>query len=122
MSAARGLIADWVLLAGFCLLFAAQVILSVGQKSATFDEPANLVSGYVAQRYGDYWLMPESLPLVKLLAAAPLLFSSVRVPPAPEPGNGDAARRFFDRFLYEANDGDTLLMLGRAAVLPRTPR
>ena len=107
---------DWAVLLLFCLVFSFQVILAAAQKSATFDEPANLASGYVEMTLGDYWLVPENLPFVKQLAALPLLFMDVKVPPPPHPDND--GRLFGWRFLYESNDGDRLLLLGRLAVLP----
>ncbi len=107
---------DWMLLLVFCLAFSFQVILAAVQKSATFDEPANLASGYVEVTLGDYWLLPENLPFVKQLAALPLLFMDVKTPPPPHPDND--GRLYGWRFLYESNDGDRLLLLGRLAVLP----
>lgn len=106
---------EWMILLLFGLVFSAQVVLSVSQKSATFDEPANLASGYFTLKYRDQWLMPQNLPLVKELAAIPLLFFHVKLPPARKAVNSWA---FGEYFLYESNDGDTLLLLARLAVLP----
>lgn len=106
-------IPDWVFLVGFCVIFSLQVLLSVAQTSATFDEPSNLVSGYFELTEGNYWLKPEVLPLVKVVAALPLLFLHVRTPPI----DGDDHWKFYDRVLYGFNDADTLLMVARATVL-----
>ena len=104
---------DWVLLVAFCVIFSLQTLSSVAQKSATFDEPSDLVSGYLELTQGQYWLKPETLPFAKIVAAAPLLFLHVRTPPL------DADRwKFYDRTLYEFNDGDRLLLVARATVLP----
>src|SRR5438552_13640516 len=62
---------DWVILPAFCILFSFEVIWTVRQKSATFDEPLNLTSGYVSLKCGDDRLIPQNLPLVKLLGAFP---------------------------------------------------
>jgi hypothetical protein len=78
---------DWAVLLLFCLVFSFQVILAAVQKSATFDEPGNLASGYVEVTLGDYWLIPENLPFVKQLAALPLLFMDAKMPPPPHPDN-----------------------------------
>jgi hypothetical protein len=102
-----------VVLAGFCLVFSLQTLLAVARTSATVDEPSDLVSGYVELTRGNYWLKPETLPLLKMAAAAPLLFLRVRT---PEVELGDVSR-FYDRVLYELNDADTLLMAARATVL-----
>jgi 4-amino-4-deoxy-L-arabinose transferase-like glycosyltransferase len=106
-------IPDWVFLVAFCVVFSLQTLSSVAQKSATFDEPSDLVSGYLELTRGQYWLKPETLPLVKLVAAAPLLLLHVRTPPLD-----DNRWKLYDRTLYEFNDGDNLLMVARAAVLP----
>ncbi len=106
---------DWAVLLLFCLVFSFQVILAAIQKSATFDEPPNLVSGYVELRFGDYFMLARNLPFVKWLAAVPLLFVDVKVPPAFPFTHAWA---FAQQFLYEVNDGDRLLLLGRMAVLP----
>lgn len=104
---------DRVVLVAFCVVFALQALLAVAGKSATFDEPPNLVSGYLELTRGHYWLKPEVLPLAKLVAATPLLGLSVRTPPL-DVGRWD----LYNRTLYELNDGDRLLMAARAALLP----
>ncbi len=106
---------DWLILMCFCMLFMTQTILSLRDKSGTFDETAHLPAGYLHLRFGDYSFNPSHPPLVKMLAAVPLLFMEVKMPPEGE--------RFTDfrsaqRFLYEVNDADRLLFLGRLAVLP----
>jgi hypothetical protein len=81
--------------------------------SATFDEGAHLPAGYTYLLLGDHRLNPEQPPLVKLLAAAPLLLVH------PEVRTDDVAWttarqwEFGRRFLYAWNDGDRLLLLGR---------
>jgi len=111
---------DWAILVAFCVAFSLQVVLTITRESATFDEPANLGSGYVELTRGDDWLLPQNLPFVKRLASLPLLFVDVKVPPPPysSPLYGNEARLFGQRLLYEVNDGDRLLLLGRLAVLP----
>jgi hypothetical protein len=54
----------------------ALVVLSLGsiqQKSPTYDETIHLFAGYAYLRWGDYRINPEHPPLVKMIAAAPLL-------------------------------------------------
>src|SRR6266508_7019302 len=75
---------DWGILLAFCVLFSFEVIWTVRQKSATFDEPVNLTSGYLSLKSGNDRLIPQNLPLVKLLGAFPLLFiDNVALPSAP---------------------------------------
>src|SRR5574341_226443 len=110
---------DWSVLLVFFLLFSSQVIWTILQKSATFDEPLNLVSGYICLRFGDERLIPQNLPLVKLLAAAPLfVFRDIVLPPSPEPWSSRAQYVYASEFLYKYNDADTLLFVGRLATLP----
>ncbi|MFH1549500.1 MAG: glycosyltransferase family 39 protein [Planctomycetota bacterium] len=54
-------------------IFAAQAITSMAVKSPTSDEVADLPSGYTHLMLHDYRLFPEHPPLVKTLAALPLL-------------------------------------------------
>src|SRR5438093_8776958 len=75
---------DWGILLVFCVLFSFEVIWTIRQKSATFDEPVNLTSGYLSLKAGNDRLIPQNLPLVKLLGAFPLLFADkVVLPLAP---------------------------------------
>jgi hypothetical protein len=81
--------------------------------SATFDEGAHLPAGYTHLALGDHRLNPEQPPLVKLLAAAPLL--AVRPQMRADDRAWAEARQweFGRRFLYRWNDADRLLFLGR---------
>ncbi len=63
-------------IAGVSLSLAIFCGLSLGaalQKSPTADESFHLVAGYSYLRWGDFRINPEHPPLVKLLAALPLL-------------------------------------------------
>ncbi len=66
----------------FCAVFAFLVIQFARGSSATFDEVVHLPCGYSYLQYGDYRLDPEHPPLIKKLAAVPLLFRRVATPPA----------------------------------------
>lgn len=91
--------------------------VSMREKSPTFDEVAHLPAGYTHLARGDYRLVPEHPPLVKALAALPLLAQDVHVP------EGDAAwarRRHYEfgrRFLFEWNDGQRLIAAGRHVMI-----
>ena len=73
----------WVSLAVILLLAiqAAQVVYIVHRESLTFDEDDHIFAGYMMWRTGDYGLNPEHPPLVKLLAALPVLGSKLWIPP-----------------------------------------
>jgi hypothetical protein len=58
----------------FGAVFAASVISFARNSSATFDEVAHLPAGYTYLRWHDYRMNPEHPPLVKKLAALPLLW------------------------------------------------
>jgi hypothetical protein len=106
------------------LVVAAAVALQAGLavhtmrgSSATFDEGAHLPAGYTHLALGDHRLNPEQPPLVKLLAAAPLL--ALRPELRSDDVSWTRARQweFGRRFLYRWNDADRLLFLGRLPVV-----
>lgn len=113
------MIAGWrhgaVLVAGIAL-YAGLTVTSMRRKAAAFDEVAYLPAGYTHWKLRDFRLSPEQPPLVKLLAAAPLLASDVSF----HQDDGWARRRQWDfghNFLYVWNDADRLLFRGRLAVM-----
>jgi len=69
-----------LVLALLCVIFA-QAAGSAARTSMTIDEGLHITSGYTILRTGDYRLVEEHPPLVKLLEALPLLV----VPDLPEP-------------------------------------
>jgi tetratricopeptide (TPR) repeat protein len=73
----------WVWLAVIALLAvqATQMALVVHRESLTFDEDDHIFAGYMMVHTGDYGLNPEHPPLVKLLAALPLLGRNLWTPP-----------------------------------------
>lgn len=106
---------DWVILLFFSVLLLTQTILSIREKAATFDETVHLPAGYLHLRFGDYGFNPAHPPLAKMLGAVPLLFTDVKMPSLERPF---VNYRDGIRFLYEENDADRLLFLGRVAMLP----
>ncbi|HSB61400.1 MAG TPA: glycosyltransferase family 39 protein [Vicinamibacteria bacterium] len=105
------------LLLGALALHAALAVDSLRSSSATFDEGAHLPAGYTYLALGDHRLNPEQPPLVKLLAAAPLL--ALR-PEFKADDEAWAAARQWElgrRFLYRWNDADRLLFWGRLPVV-----
>jgi hypothetical protein len=105
------------ILAAAVALQAGLAIHAMRGSSATFDEGAHLPAGYTHLALGDHRLNPEQPPLVKLLAAAPLLL--VRPVMKRDDRAWKEARQweFGRRFLYAWNDGDRLLFLGRLPVV-----
>ena len=62
-----------IILTSFLLTFNTSL-----QESAIFDEVAHIPAGYANVRYLDYRLNPEHPPLVKALAAFPLIFQNFK--------------------------------------------
>jgi hypothetical protein len=105
------------LLGAACLLaiLTAELLLSLRQMSLTLDESAHLYAGYQHWRARDFGVNPEHPPLVKLVAALPLLGMELKQPHPPNPffvveeyaGGGE---------LMQANNMDLLVIRGRTAV------
>jgi 4-amino-4-deoxy-L-arabinose transferase-like glycosyltransferase len=100
------------------LAVSAGLMLNVSsQESAIMDELAHIPAGYSYDRYLDYRLNPEHPPLVKALAAVPLLLLNLNFPLQDKSwqteinGQWDAG----SQFLYKVNDGkaDEILFLAR---------
>jgi 4-amino-4-deoxy-L-arabinose transferase-like glycosyltransferase len=85
----RGAIHSWQRWAIILLLLAlfAQVALASRHTSVTLDEPLHITSGYACLVTGDYRLVEEHPPLLKMLQALPLLLARPRLPdPRNVPG------------------------------------
>ncbi|MCL5017505.1 MAG: glycosyltransferase family 39 protein [Patescibacteria group bacterium] len=86
------------------------------QDSAIMDELAHIPAGYSYVKYFDYRLNPEHPPLVKALAAMPLLFQNLNFPI-----NSDAWQNQVNsqweigtKFLYESgNNADNIIFYSR---------
>ncbi len=63
-----------LVLATFTLVFTALQWFGYTQKSATWDEPIHLTTGYAALAYGDYRVESTHPPFIRMWAALPLLF------------------------------------------------
>ena len=85
-------------------------------KSATFDEAVHIYSGWRILTAGDFTTNHEHPPLMKMLAAIPVVLSGARPPSTPMKSEADMWQVSHD-FLHHANDADGLL---RAARLPIT--
>jgi predicted membrane-bound dolichyl-phosphate-mannose-protein mannosyltransferase len=62
---------------------AAELALSVRHQSQTFDEACHIFAGYRYWKNFDFGINPEHPPLVKLVAALPLLRLPLRTPAVP---------------------------------------
>ena len=101
------------------VLMLAAAILAIGSMwydSAIRDEMPHIVSGYSYLTQGDYRVNPEHPPLIKELAAMPLLFQDVYFP-INDPSWKDKVNDQWDlgdKFLYKyGNNADRMLFTGR---------
>ena len=79
----RSMRGRWVWLS-VVILLALQAALALGivhRESLTFDEDDHMFAGYMMWKTADFGLNPEHPPLVKLLAAVPVLREKLWVPP-----------------------------------------
>jgi len=96
------------------IVLCAELALSAKQQSQTSDEACHILAGYRSWKNYDFGINPEHPPLVKLVAALPLLHLPLQVPTLP--------RGFFrgveflgcSKFLY-SNDADAILFRARMA-------
>jgi 4-amino-4-deoxy-L-arabinose transferase-like glycosyltransferase len=70
----------WIAVVFLLLVQVLQVALVVHRESLTFDEDDHMFAGYMMGHSGDYGLNPEHPPLVKLLAALPLVGRKLWIP------------------------------------------
>jgi len=106
----------WVVavVAAFLAILVLQFALTSNANSITWDEDDHIYAGYMSWKHADFGLNPEHPPLVKLLAAVPLLAMPLQMPPEHD--------RFFKieaflngkDFLFK-NDANTMLWRARMA-------
>lgn len=85
-------------------LFAVQLYCHAVRTSATVDEPNHILAGYRHLQCRDFGINPEHPPLLKMLAAAPLMFRDDLKDPPWECGSKLTSK--FDTFSY----GNTFLV------------
>jgi hypothetical protein len=107
--------------AALLLLMGLRMLNSAWNDSATYDEPAHIAAGYSYLTKHDYRLNPEQPPLVKDLAALPLLLIDLHaVWDRPSWSRMDQYR-FGEELLYESgNNADRILRISRATVIALT--
>ncbi len=95
-------------------IMATELALSARQQSQTFDEGIHIFAGYRYWKNFDFGANPEHPPLVKLVAAIPLLRLPLRTPSIPDADFKIVEYRTGRDFLY-SNDANTLLWRARMA-------
>ncbi len=113
-----------VVLVSFAIVFSALTVGSYTQKSATWDESINLLSGYTILRYHDYRFSPGHVPFVRVWAAVPLVgLGDVSFDPTvverTDSMDWPLYRQYSlaHEFLYLRNDADRLLYRARFMIV-----
>ncbi|OHA13612.1 MAG: hypothetical protein A2909_00735 [Candidatus Tagabacteria bacterium RIFCSPLOWO2_01_FULL_39_11] len=115
MSKNSNIIAVSLLLIMFLMMF-----FSAWNESATFDELAHITAGYSYLTQKDYRLNPEHPPLVKDLAAFPLLFLNLNFPTDVKAWQEDANGQWAmgDIFMYgSGNDAEKIIRWSRFPIM-----
>jgi hypothetical protein len=107
----------------FAQIYTGLAVWSYQQKSATWDEPLHLVSGYLALS-GDFRTDPEHPPLLRAWAALPIAVGSdanidlsAIGKPSPRKWLNAPQFRFGYRFIYKDNDADRILSRARLMIV-----
>lgn len=104
--------------AGLLILMFFLGITSLWNDSGTTDEVAHIPAGYSYLKYQDYRLNPEHPPLIKMLAATPLLFMNLKFPldsqAFSEANQWETGWQFI---YYYGNDADAILFWSRIPIL-----
>ena len=101
------------------LILLVELVVPALRQSATFDEGCHTMAGYSYWTRGEFGINPEHPPLVKLLAAVPLLPMSLHFSLAPAMNFKAACFLGGRQFLY-SNSADTILFRARMAVAALT--
>jgi 4-amino-4-deoxy-L-arabinose transferase-like glycosyltransferase len=109
----------WSGLAAAGLLGAMFLVMlgSAREDALTMDEPLHLTAGYAYLRFQDARLNPEHPPLLKLLAALPLLPLPLTFPLNHPVWQSDAPGQIWHPFLYEFGN-DPHQIAARARLVP----
>ncbi len=91
-------------------------VTSVAGDSAIMDEVAHIPAGYSYLKFQDYRLNPEHPPLIKAMAAAPLVFMDLKFPLSHPAWTSEANGQWESgyQFIYHSgNDADKILFASR---------
>jgi hypothetical protein len=90
---------------------------SMRSSACTFDEPIHLPPGWVSWKLGDHRMNPDHPPLLRRVAALPLLLMDVHMRTDDHAWQVSRPWEFGKRFLFRWNDADRLLFWGRVSML-----
>jgi dolichyl-phosphate-mannose--protein O-mannosyl transferase len=101
-------------------VMAAELGLSARRQSQTFDEAVHIFAGYRYWKNFDFGVNPEHPPLVKLVAALPLLRLPLRVPVALPDADFKMVEYAAGRDFLYGNDAKMMLWRARMAAAALT--
>lgn len=113
---------QWVraCVAGLLGIMAVLAVLSMKDASATIDEVIHIPAGYSYLTFQEYRLNPEHPPLIKDIAALPLLFLDLQIPEGDSSGGSNIKDQsaFGQLFLYGlGNNPDEILFWARLPMI-----
>jgi len=110
---------NWIVAMLLFVMFALAVS-SMKNDSAIVDEIAHIPAGYSYLKYGDYRLNPEHPPLLKDLAAIPLMFMNLKFPKNISAWKTEANGQWETgwNFIYHiGNDADKIIFWSRIPMI-----
>lgn len=107
----------WLAAAAGLAAYAALCVASMRWSACTFDEPIHLPPGWVSWTLGDHRMNPDHPPLLRKVAALPLLLMDVHMDTDDHAWRVSRPWEFGKRFLFRWNDADRLLFWGRLSMV-----
>lgn len=108
----------WLAVPALLALAAGLAVHSLLGDSITYDETSHLTAGVCCWKTGDFRFAPDHPPLAKMWAALPLVLRGTNWPDYGATGWDLADVFLFGRvWLYELNDGEHLMRIGRGMMV-----
>jgi len=98
------------------LVFAIELVVQARRQSSSFDEGMHTFAGYSYLTRGDFGMNPEHPPLVKMIAALPLLGWQVQYPNLPPTFFKLVCAIGAKELLYSGHSADAMLFRARMGV------
>jgi hypothetical protein len=103
------------------IIVAAQLLMSSGRISATYDEQYHIANGLYYLRRGDPGLIPAHPPLIEVLATLPLLNLNLVVPLRDSASSTVSNLAFSDQVLWRLNpNGPSIVARARLPIIGLT--